>query len=300
MFLMELKVPMAVLLTAGMVAAGAGSWCLPYVQATQKGRQQESSLQQKRGVGRPLKNKGQTALALVSAPGLSATGEDNEANAVLDKAIKAIGGEARLGEAKAVAWKARGKSVNNGGEYPFTNETTVQGIDQLRMEWEEEIDRNRVMGITVLNGNKGWRKNGDNFTKLDGNRLANQKRNLYLLVVPVLLVPLKGEAFQIGPAGEQKVGDNLAIGLKVTGPDGKDFNLYFDKKSGLPVKLEVRIASQGAKFTQETTFGDYKDFDGIKKAQRSKEGGMARRSPGLATSLSKQPPAYPASGGPCR
>jgi RNA polymerase sigma factor (sigma-70 family) len=204
----------------------------------------------------------------VSDPGVPAKGDDNDANAVLDKAIKAIGGEARLLKAKAIAWKARGKSVNNGNEYPFTNETTVQGLDQIRMEYEDEIDGNRVRGATVLNGDKGWRKNGDNITQLDGDRLANQKRNLYLLVVPITLVPLKGKTFQIEPAGEQKVGDKPAIGLKVTGPDGKDFNLFFDKTSGLPVKLEVRMGSQGKEFTQETTFGDYKDFDGIKKATK--------------------------------
>jgi hypothetical protein len=208
------------------------------------------------------------ALVLVSGQGLSASGDDNDAKTVLDKAIKAIGGEARLNKVKAIAWKARGKSFNDGNAYVFTNETTVQGLDQLRMEYEEEIDGNLIKGVTVLNGKKGWRKNGDNFSKLEGDRLANQKRNLYLLVVPITLVPLKGKAFQIEPAGEVKVGDKPAIGLKVTGPDGKDFNLFFDKKSSLPVKLEVRMGPQGREFTQETTFGAYKEFDGIKKATK--------------------------------
>jgi hypothetical protein len=36
----------------------------------------------------------------------------------------------------------------------------------------------------------------------------------------------------------------------------------------LPVKLVVRMGSQGREFTQETTCGDYKDFDGIKKATK--------------------------------
>jgi hypothetical protein len=208
------------------------------------------------------------ALALVSGPGLSARGDDNDANAVLDKAIKAIGGEAKLRKAKALAWKARGKSVYDGNEQAFTNETTVQGLDQLRMEYDEETNGNLVKGVTVLNGDKGWRKNGDNFRELDGDRLANQKRNLYLLVVPITLVPLKGKAFKIEPAGEDKVGDKPTVVLNVTGPDGKDFKLYFDKNSGLLVKLAVRVSAQGREFTQETTFGEYKDFDGIKKATK--------------------------------
>src|SRR5262249_26769471 len=44
-------------------------------------------------------------LSPVSGPGLPGTGEDDHANAVLDRAIKAIGGEAKLREAKVLTWK---------------------------------------------------------------------------------------------------------------------------------------------------------------------------------------------------
>jgi hypothetical protein len=43
--------------------------------------------------------------------------------------------------------------------------------------------------------------------------------------------------------------------------------LFFDKESGLPVKSVAKVRGfMGEEFTQETTFGGYKDFDGIKKA----------------------------------
>ena len=70
-------------------------------------------------------------------------------------------------------------------------------------------------------------------------------------------------------AGEEKVGDKPAAILKITGPDGKDFTLYFDKESGLPVKQVARVVGfQGQEHNQETTFADYKEFDGIKKATK--------------------------------
>ena len=57
--------------------------------------------------------------------------------------------------------------------------------------------------------------------------------------------------------------------LKVTGPDGKDFTLCLDKESGLPVKLVAKVLSfQGEEYTSETTYADYKDFGGIKKATK--------------------------------
>ena len=87
--------------------------------------------------------------------------------------------------------------------------------------------------------------------------------------LPATLVPLKGKGFKIEAAGEDKVDDKPAVGIKVTGPDGKDFKLYFDKESGLPVKLVATVIGFGGdEFTQETTYANYKDFDGTKKATK--------------------------------
>jgi hypothetical protein len=57
--------------------------------------------------------------------------------------------------------------------------------------------------------------------------------------------------------------------LKITAPDGKDFTLFFDKETGLPVKEVAQLDLPGGReVTEETTFSDYKDFGGIKKATR--------------------------------
>jgi hypothetical protein len=209
------------------------------------------------------------AIVLASGPGGPARGDDKGAIAIVDRAIEALGGQARLSQARAIAWKARGKSFDDGNESAFTNETTVQDLTHFRMEWEDEIGGNLVKGVTVVNGDKGWRQYGGDLRELDGNRLANHKRNIYLLVVPVMLVPLKAGAFLMEPAGEESVDGKPAAGIKVVGPDGKEFLLYCDQQSGLPVKLVARVPGfQGQEVTQETFFRDYKDFDGIKKATR--------------------------------
>ena len=58
--------------------------------------------------------------------------------------------------------------------------------------------------------------------------------------------------------------------VKVTGPDQKDFKIFFDKESGLPVKsVATVIGFDGtSELTQETTYDNYKDFDGIKHATK--------------------------------
>lgn len=93
----------------------------------------------------------------------------------------------------------------------------------------------------------------------------------YLYAIPVTLVALKGKGFKCETAGEEKVGDKPAAVLKVTGPDGKDFKLSFDKETGLPVKLVANnMLGFGGNddYTLEMTFGNYKEFDGVKKATK--------------------------------
>jgi len=196
-------------------------------------------------------------------------GDDKDTKAILDKAIKALGGEKKLGAVKAVTWKSKGKITFGGNDNEFTSQSTVQGKDQFRSEFEGDFGGNKIQGVTILNGDKGWRKFMDNKMELDKDGLANEKRNLSLQIIPSTVLPLKQKEFKVEAAGEEKVGDKTAVAIKVTGPDGKDFKLYFDKESGLPVKLIAKVVGfDGQEFTQETTLGGYKDFDGIKKATK--------------------------------
>jgi len=210
------------------------------------------------------------AIMFVSATSSLVTADDKDPSAVLDKAIKAVGGEEKLKKVDAVTWKSKVAITFNDNTNQFTSHATLQGLDHYRSEVEGEFGGNPFKGVTVLNGDKGWRKFGDNKMDLEGDALANEKLRVYLQVIPSLLVPLKGKGFKLESVGEEKVGDKPAAGIKVTGPDGKDFTLYFDKESGLPVKLVAKVVGfRGDEFTEETTYKDYKDFDGIKKATKA-------------------------------
>jgi hypothetical protein len=195
--------------------------------------------------------------------------DEPDAQAVLDKAIKAIGGDEKLGKVGAATWKTKSKITFNDNANEFHGQATVQGLDHYRTEFEGEFNGNAFKGVVVLNGDKGWRKFGENAMEMDADGVANEKRNVYLQVIPMMLLPLKGKSFKVNVAGEEKVGEKPAVILDATGPDGRDFKLFIDKETSLPVKLVARVVGFGGQeFTQETTFGDYKDFDGIKKATK--------------------------------
>jgi hypothetical protein len=190
---------------------------------------------------------------------------DSDAKSIVDKAIAALGGADKLGKIEAFSIKMKGTVVFNGNENDTTTELTYKGLDHYRREFGND----QFHGVIVLAGDKGWRKIGDNSGTIEGDGVANEKRNIYLAVIPITVVPLKNNGFKLEAAGEEKVGEKPAVILKVTGPDGKDFTLSFDKESGLPVKQVAKVIGfQGMEYTLESTFSDYKDFGGIKKATK--------------------------------
>jgi hypothetical protein len=195
--------------------------------------------------------------------------EAKDAAAIVDKSIKAIGGAEKLSKAKAIQWKAKAKFRFGENENEGTIEGTMQGLDHSRRVFEGQFGGNAFRGVTVIAGDKGWRKFGDNAMELDSEGLANEKRRLYLSLIPITVEPLKGKGFKLAAAGEEKIGGKPASGVKVTAPDAKTFTLYFDKESGLPAKLVAEVIGfNGDEYTQETTFTDYKEFDGVKVATK--------------------------------
>jgi hypothetical protein len=194
---------------------------------------------------------------------------NKDAGAILDKAIKALGGEEKLASVKAMTWKAKGKINVNGMEGDYVGQYTAQGLDYGRIEVEADIGGMKIMAVTVVAGDKGWRKFNDMNMELDKEALAGQKQTAYLHIIPMTLVALKGKDFKVESAGEEKVGDKPALVLKVVGPDGKDFKLYFDKESFLLVKQVAKVPGfMGDEVLQEVLYSNYKDMNGIKKATK--------------------------------
>src|SRR5262245_13130714 len=87
-----------------------------------------------------------------------ARADEKAANAILDKAIKALGGEEKLGKIKAATWKTKGTITLMGNDNEISTKSIVQGLDYSRQEFEGEFGGNKVMGVTVVAKDKGWRR----------------------------------------------------------------------------------------------------------------------------------------------
>ena len=209
------------------------------------------------------------AILLAAAIGLVGTqssADEAQVNQILDKAIKALGGQEKLAKVEAFTWKDKGTVTIEGNDNEFQSESTVQGLDHFHSTFEGEFNGNQFKALSIISGDKGWRKFGGQILEMDADALKNEKQRVYLAVVPATILPLRSKGFKVQTVTEEKIKDKPAATLKVTGPDGKDFTLAFDKESGLPVRLVAKVIGfQGEEYVQESLYSDYKEFGGLKK-----------------------------------
>ena len=221
--------------------------------------------------GNPMRSSS-SAICLAAMLGLlapPARADNPPVTQVLDKAIKALGGEEKLGKLHAFTTKAKGKVTLESGSNPISTETIFEGLDHFHSIFQGEFNGNKMEGVTVLNGDKAWRKFGDQKMEMEPDAVKNEKRTIYLMVVPATIVPLKSKDFKVEAAADETLKGKPAAALKVTGPDGKDFTLYFDKESGLPVRMVAKVIGwMGDEYVQDVSYGDYKDFGGIKRPSK--------------------------------
>ena len=95
---------------------------------------------------------------MTSSVALPVLADEKEAKSTIDKAIKAMGGEEKLAGIKAFSVKGKGQVTLEGNDYDFTFEMTAKGIDKYRSSYEVEVDGKKFEGVTVLEGDKGWKK----------------------------------------------------------------------------------------------------------------------------------------------
>jgi ribosomal protein L20A (L18A) len=200
-------------------------------------------------------------LALASVVGLSFAGvlRADEPKDIIEKAIKATGGEEKLAKYKAQTWSAKGKYYGMGEGQDYTAEYAMQHPDKFKFT---------VTGIftIVYDGSKGWRKMGEETSEMTPEQLTEQKEQMYAGYIATLL-PLREKTYTLTPLGEVKVGNRAAVGVKVSSKGHRDVNLYFDKESNLLTKSETTVKDEqqnGKEVNQEELYSDHQDVEGVK------------------------------------
>ncbi|MBV9124217.1 MAG: hypothetical protein JO112_12740 [Planctomycetes bacterium] len=201
-------------------------------------------------------------LLLVVLPGGHA-GEPSGARALVDRAIRATGGEAKLERFRAATWKARGARHEMNRTVTFTGEFAAQMPDRTRAAVEGEANGQAFKMVFVLKGDQGWLQVNGNTSELTEEQLAEEKEDLYAENL-TQLVPLKGPGMRLTLLNEMPVNGRDAVGLQASRKNHRDLQLYFDKQSGLLVKKARTVKGLAGKdVTEETFYTGYKEFAGL-------------------------------------
>jgi hypothetical protein len=194
-----------------------------------------------------------------------------DAKAIIDKAIKAMGDEAKLTKYQGATWKGKGKFYGLGGEgLDYTGDWAFQGASKYRVVIDLDVMGQKVQQTIVVNGDKGWVKLNNDTKEMDKEMLAEQQEqmfaNWHAFSMPAAL---KGKQFELSTLGETEIDKRKAVGVRAASKGHRDLNLYFDKETGLPIKDEWRVKdvqglAGGKEVTQEVYLSDYKDVQGFK------------------------------------
>jgi len=209
--------------------------------------------------------------ALLALAGFSRSGDDKEAQAIIDKAIEAQGGEAVLAKFPAWTLKGAGKFYGLGDPIDFSLEAA--GFDKkFRFGMDMTVMNFDLKIVVVVNGAKGWEKVNDDVKDIPADELAEHKEQIHSNAVVSLLPVKKDKAYMLLAIGEYKVDDQPAVGVRVSKKGHRDVTLYFDKAKGHLVKSEFNIkdikSGGDREMTQTSFYYDYKEFQGARQPTR--------------------------------
>ena len=215
-----------------------------------------------------------TCLLTLAAAGLvlglaAPSRAQDEVRALIDKAIKAHGGEARLEKVKAVEVKTKGNLEILGG-VTFTQSSSAEVLTgKIKDVMELDIMGQKVTVTTVFDGQKGWIHVNGQTMDMDEKILGMMKEAAHTMRLSRMIV-LKDKGFELSLVGEAKVNGRPAVGVKVSSPGHKDVNLYFDKETGLTAKTELRTIDimTGQEVAEERIVLEYQDVEGQKAAKK--------------------------------
>ena len=193
---------------------------------------------------------------------------------IVDAAIAAKGGRAKLAAIKAIKMVATGTTTIQGQTVPVEIERTVMLPDKLRID---ATLMGRVKVIVGVDGRKGWQLAPDptgqkiqltdigaaDFASIDFERWRDPE---------LILLRASEPNARLQPAADETIDGKPHHHLKLRSPNGIDVSLFIDKQTKLITRMKY---SEGAA-EEVDRFSNFKDVNGIKVAHTRHSGGGGR------------------------
>jgi hypothetical protein len=197
-------------------------------------------------------------LAAVFGIPLQSAVRAEEPRAIIERAIKAQGGEELLALKAATVAKIRGVFLDCMRKCAFSGELLHQSISKRRYKLNVELDGMKVSIEQVIDEGKGWRRLSDGMV-LDTpeGELSETNYLLYQDRVASLLPLIKENGYTLTMLEETLVEGRPAFGIRAAYKDRVDSFLYFDKATGLLAKTSFKGRQRGELL--ETVLCDYRE-----------------------------------------
>lgn len=192
---------------------------------------------------------------------------DDPARAIVEKAVQAHGGEAKIAKLRAMRLKAEGTIELAPGQpgIDFTIEDVWQMPDKYRTTSAFTVMGMAVTQTQAIDGDKGWAAVNDRVADMPKEALAEMREQRYAEDLDRLGF-LADKGVELSLLDEVKVADKPAAGVLVKSKGHRDVKLYFDKDTGLLVRREHMIVDPATNklVPQAVWFADHADVDGVK------------------------------------
>jgi hypothetical protein len=183
-----------------------------------------------------------------------------KADEILDKFVEATGGRAAYEKVHTEKWN---------GTFEFLGKGIKGKVTSYRAEPNKSVTVVELEGVgTIQDGTDGqtaWQS-----SSLQGPRVKQGDERDASLREATLRAPLYWRKLykHAETTGSEMVGGQPCYKVVLTPESGKPETQYYDKKSGLLVKVTMVMASPMGEIPSETELGEYKEESGLRQPHR--------------------------------
>ena len=183
--------------------------------------------------------------------------------ATIEKAIKAHGGADLLDKFTGRKTTVKGTLSLMGMDVDLTATTLSVPPTKQKVTGTLSIAGMELKIVQVMNGDTLTATLNGMAIPLTDEQKADERQEVYAESLARLTPLLKGDAYTLKAGPDAAVDGNPAAAVVVEHAKFKPVTLYFDKKSGLLVKLTHKSTEEGAEVDREETYSDYKAVQGV-------------------------------------
>jgi hypothetical protein len=203
--------------------------------------------------------------ALAQPPDENKIASQNVARATVERAVKAHGGDIKVGRSRLINLKLRAKvMLPPDAEAPFALEITAQLPDKYRSVVTTNYQGVPITRTVIINGDQGWATVNDQGKELTAKEIKEAKEQMYAETV-ARLITLRESDYQLKAMDDVMMDKRSVQVVNVVSKGHREVNLFFDKQTGLLVKMEHVVHDHEAKeSSQEVVFSGHRDTNGPK------------------------------------